>query len=421
MDKLVFKDVSKRFGKVIALEGFNLEIKEHELIVILGTSGSGKSTLLRIIAGLENSFEGDILLNNKPLEEIEIRDRKVAMVFQSYALYPQMTAYSNLVLSLKQNLFYRPTLDKNGQQKCLPDYEKIYSLKDEIRNLPRDSEYKIKKQEFKNEIKSLKKNPTIPMFSYQSLTPEEIEERLDKIVKILDLSSFINQRTSTLSGGQKQRVALGKALLREPEILLLDEPLSSLDAKLRANSRELIRRVHQKANATTIVTSHDQNDAYALADRVVVLDEGIIQQVGTIDEVYNHPNNVTVAKFFGNPSMNLIECYYDGEYLKVNESNSVIPLSSSQKEILKDYINKGIIFGVRPENISIGTKEEGLKTVFDKTEIFGKDLLHHVYLDENEILIRSKEKIKYGVQDIFINFDEKNVLFFAKDSGKIID
>lgn len=410
MDKLVFEHVNKKFGKVTALNDFSLNVKEHELIVILGTSGSGKTTLLRIIAGLDSNDSGEIYLNNEPLDTLPIRERKTALVFQSYALYPQMTAYQNLTISLKQNIYYKPVL-KNGVQVLKPDYERIDQIKQEVKHLNKNEHYKEKKLEFKKQIKELKHNPSVPVFAYQSLTKEEIEDRLDKVKKMLELESFLGQRTSTLSGGQKQRVALAKALLKEPDILLLDEPLSNIDAKLRASSRELIRRIHSKTNATTIISTHDQKDAYALADRVVILDEGKVQQVGTIDEVYNKPANITAAKFLGSPSINLMNCFFDGEKLLVDNFEQIsISLNQEQKTLLRNYLNNEIILGIRPEDIQIC--EKGLKVNYLKNEIYGKDFLHHISINDYEILIKSKDKIKPNTKEIEICFNQDKLLFF---------
>lgn len=418
MNKLVFDHVKKTYGKVTALDDFSISVKEHELLVILGTSGSGKTTLLRIIAGLEREDSGDIFLGDNRLEDIDIRERKVALVFQNYALYPQMTAYQNLTLSLKQNNFYKPVLDRFGKAKCSPDYEKIEQIKIQIKQLENNSEKKEKKRLLKKEIKSLKKNPTVPLYSYQSLTKNEIEERLEKIKAILDLSSFLNQRTSTLSGGQKQRVALGKALLKEPDILLMDEPLSNIDAKLRASSRELIRRIHQKANSTTIISTHDQNDAYALADRVMILDEGRIVQVGTIDEIFNHPKNITAAKFLGSPQINLIKAYFTGKELLVGSTGINIIPDTKQNSLLLPYINKDIIIGIRPENIKFNEDGCDIDAVYEKSEIYGKDFLHHIRLGDEEIVIKSRNKLKGGNQGIKLSFC--NIIFFDAENEENI-
>jgi len=420
MARLVFEHVNKNYNKVNALKDFSLEIKDHELLVILGTSGSGKSTLLRIISGLENIYSGDIYLDDVLLRDIDIKERKVGMVFQSYALYPQMSAYENLTLPLKQDVFYKPLM-KKGKQVYGIDYDVIDSVKEEIRDLEKNDKYKENKIALKKKIKDLKKNPTIPLYSYQRISNEEIEERLNKVKGLLDLNSFLTQRVSTLSGGQKQRVALAKALVKEPDILLLDEPMSNLDTKLRANSRELIKRLHDRVKTTTILVSHDQNDAYALADRVVILDEGEIKQVGTIDEIYNHPNNLIAAKFLGNPSLNVIPCIYDGKKLKVNtETEIYIPLSNKKKKLLKDYINKEILVGIRPEDISLNKDGGFLNTNYERSELYGRDILHHVFIDEIEILIKTKEKLKVKDKETKLFFVDEKILMFDKSNGTAI-
>ena len=261
---------------VQAVYDFNLEIKEKEFIVFVGPSGCGKSTTLRMIAGLENITAGDLYIDGQYSNAIQAKNRNIAMVFQSYALYPHLTVYENMAFSLK----------------------------------------------------------------IQHLSKEEIDKRIQKAAKILELTEYLNRRPNALSGGQCQRVALGRAIVRDSKIFLMDEPLSNLDAKLRVSMRSEIIKLHEDLNATTIYVTHDQTEAMTMATRIVVMNKGYVQQIGTPQEIYNHPANTFVATFIGSPSMNLIDVKLKDDVIFENDYR--IKLTDEQKTIVKDFYNNGL-------------------------------------------------------------------------------
>ena len=261
---------------VQAVYDFNLEIKEKEFIVFVGPSGCGKSTTLRMIAGLENITAGDLYIDGQYSNAIQAKNRNIAMVFQSYALYPHLTVYENMAFSLK----------------------------------------------------------------IQHLSKEEIDKRIQKAAKILELTDYLNRRPNALSGGQCQRVALGRAIVRDSKIFLMDEPLSNLDAKLRVSMRSEIIKLHEDLNATTIYVTHDQTEAMTMATRIVVMNKGYVQQIGTPQEIYNHPANTFVATFIGSPSMNLIDVKLKEDVIFENDYR--IKLTDEQKNIVKDFYSNGL-------------------------------------------------------------------------------
>ena len=247
MATLKFKDINKIYdNKVQAVFDFNLDVNDHEFIVFVGPSGCGKSTTLRMVAGLEEITSGELYINNRLVNVIAPNDRDIAMVFQSYALYPHMTVYDNMAFGLK------------------------------LRKIPK----------------------------------EEIERRVNEAAAILGLEPYLNRRPKALSGGQRQRVALGRAIVRNPKVFLMDEPLSNLDAKLRVQMRSEIIKIHERVGATTIYVTHDQTEAMTMATRIVVMKDGYIQQIGTPKEVYNNPANTFVGGFIGSPAMNFLKGKY---------------------------------------------------------------------------------------------------------------
>ena len=271
------KHINKIYDNhVQAVYDFNLEIKEKEFIVFVGPSGCGKSTTLRMIAGLENITAGDLYIDGQYSNAIQAKNRNIAMVFQSYALYPHLTVYENMAFSLK----------------------------------------------------------------IQHLSKEEIDNRIQKAAKILELTEYLNRRPNALSGGQCQRVALGRAIVRDSKIFLMDEPLSNLDAKLRVSMRSEIIKLHEDLNATTIYVTHDQTEAMTMATRIVVMNKGYVQQIGTPQEIYNHPANTFVATFIGSPSMNLIDVKLKDDVIFENDYR--IKLTDEQKTIVKDFYNNGL-------------------------------------------------------------------------------
>ena len=275
-----------------AVKDFNLDIEDKEFIIFVGPSGCGKSTTLRMVAGLEDISEGDLLIDGKRVNDVEPKDRDIAMVFQSYALYPHMTVYDNIAFSLK----------------------------------------------------------------LAKLSKDEIDKKVKEAARILDLESLLNRKPSALSGGQRQRVAMGRAIVRNPKVFLMDEPLSNLDAKLRGQMRVEISKLHQELGATIIYVTHDQTEAMTLGTRIVVMKDGIVQQIDTPENLYNHPANKFVAGFIGMPVMNMIDAQVaqEGADITLSFADQKITLDAKRASALKekDYIGKTVTIGIRPEDIN---------------------------------------------------------------------
>lgn len=292
MSSLSLKHIYKRYSKdVTAVKDFNLEIEDKEFIVFVGPSGCGKSTTLRMIAGLEEISDGELYIDNKLVNDLAPKDRDIAMVFQNYALYPHMTVYDNMAFALK------------------------------LRKAPKD----------------------------------EIDKKVREAAKRLDIEHLLERKPKALSGGQRQRVALGRAIVREPKVFLMDEPLSNLDAKLRVQMRTEISKLYQSLGTTFIYVTHDQVEALTMGTRIVVMKDGIVQQVDTPLNIYNTPNNLFVASFIGSPQMNLVNgtvVEKEGKvYCKFEENNILLP--ENKAKVLKDkgYVNKEVVFGMRPEHL----------------------------------------------------------------------
>ena len=292
MASLSLKGIVKRYPNGFeAVKDFNLEIEDQEFIIFVGPSGCGKSTTLRMIAGLEEITTGDLFIDGKRMNEIEPKDRDIAMVFQNYALYPHMTVFDNMAFGLK------------------------------LRKVPK----------------------------------EEIEQKVLEAAKILDLEQLLDRRPKALSGGQRQRVAMGRAIVRNPKVFLMDEPLSNLDAKLRVQMRAEIASLHQRLGATIIYVTHDQTEAMTLGTRIVVLKDGVIQQVDTPKKLYNEPQNLFVAGFIGSPQMNFIDavCKEHGEEVRLEfgDFSIVLPPQKAKKLIDGGYADKTVVMGIRPDDI----------------------------------------------------------------------
>lgn len=288
MAELVLDHIYKVYdNKVTAVSDFNLHIKDKEFIVFVGPSGCGKSTTLRMIAGLEEISKGDLYIDGKRMNDVPPKDRDIAMVFQNYALYPHMTVFDNMAFGLK------------------------------LRKVPKDV----------------------------------IKQKVEEAAKILGLTEYLDRKPKALSGGQRQRVALGRAIVRDAKVFLMDEPLSNLDAKLRVQMRAEIAKLHQRLNTTTIYVTHDQTEAMTMATRIVVMKDGVIQQVGTPKEVYDKPENVFVGGFIGSPAMNFFEAKIEEGYVVLGDLKLEIP--EGKMKVLREqgYVGKDVIFGIRPEDI----------------------------------------------------------------------
>ena len=325
-------------GNVHAVHDFNLDIKDKEFIVFVGPSGCGKSTTLRMIAGLEEISDGELYIDDRLVNNVAPKDRDIAMVFQSYALYPQMTVEGNMSYSLK------------------------------LHKVPK----------------------------------EEIKSRVNEAARILGLTELLNRKPKALSGGQRQRVALGRAIVRKPKVFLMDEPLSNLDAKLRVQMRSEISRIHNDVGATTIYVTHDQVEAMTMADRIVVMKDGFIQQIGTPTEIYEDPNNLFVGGFIGTPPMNFLKGLVseDVTSIKIND-NVTIPLTKQQSFILRDYANKEVIYGIRPEHLMM-TKEKDAIFHEEVTilELLG-DVLHcYSRVNDSNVIMKANALTRVKKGDI---------------------
>lgn len=289
MAGLVFKNVVKKYDQNVVVHDFNLEIKDKEFLVLVGPSGCGKTTTLRMIAGLEEISEGDLYIGERRINDVPPKDRDIAMVFQSYALYPHMSVYDNMAFGLK------------------------------LRKVPKD----------------------------------EIDRRVKDAAHILDIEHLLARKPKALSGGQRQRVALGRAIVREPQVFLMDEPLSNLDAKLRVQMRAEISKLRHRLQTTMVYVTHDQTEAMTMGDRIVVMKDGYIQQVDTPMNLYNHPKNMFVAGFIGSPSMNFLKVKLveeKGRFWLVSPEFK-LPSIEERREALTPYVGKEIILGIRPESI----------------------------------------------------------------------
>ena len=357
---------------VEAVHDFNLDIKEHEFIVIVGPSGCGKSTTLRMVAGLEDITDGKLFIAGDYSNEKTPKDRNIAMVFQSYSLYPHMTVFDNIAFGLKMRKYPFPLLDKEGKEVLAIDKEEIKksekliaSLNKELSEVNADIE-QVNKAEEKDEflkkklesleerkglleakinentakVEDLKANPR-PKMIYRHLKRQEVEKRVNEVATILELNGYLARKPAELSGGQKQRVALGRAIIRDARVFLMDEPLSNLDAKLRVTMRSEIIKLHEQINATIIYVTHDQTEAMTMADRIVVMKDGYIQQIGSPTEIYDQPSNTFVANFIGAPAMNILKADYDLNNI-VLKNGFTIKVNKEQKELFKKFYEQQI-------------------------------------------------------------------------------
>ena len=331
MATVSLKGIKKIYeNKVTAVHDFNLEIADKEFIVLVGPSGCGKSTTLRMVAGLEDISEGDLLIDGKRMNDVEPKDRDIAMVFQNYALYPHMTVYENMAFALK------------------------------LRKVPKD----------------------------------EIDKKVREAAEILDITQYLDRKPKALSGGQRQRVAIGRAIVRNPRVFLMDEPLSNLDAKLRNQMRAEIIKLRQRIDTTFIYVTHDQTEAMTLGDRIVIMKDGYIQQIGTPQQVFDHPANIFVAGFIGMPQMNFFEgqlLAQDGKYT-VKVMDAVMEPSAEIQAQLKarNIPSKAVTLGIRPEHVSF-VPEAGphcLTGSVDVSEMMGSEIHLHVNAGGRDVVLR---------------------------------
>lgn len=373
MSNIIFKNVSKVYEpmskkdrRFLAVDNFNLEIKDEEFIVFVGPSGCGKSTTLRMLAGLEEITSGEIYINDVLVNKVHPKNRNIAMVFQNYALYPHMTVFQNMAFGLK------------------------------IKHLPKD----------------------------------EIKKKVLEAAEILDITSLLDRKPKALSGGQRQRVALGRAIVRDPAVFLMDEPLSNLDAKLRVQMRTEITKLHKRLKATVIYVTHDQVEAMTMGSRIVVMNRGVIQQIDSPVDLFRKPANMFVAGFIGSPAMNFFEAT-----LKEDSGNIVADIGGAKILLTPDrakkaldggYVSKKFILGIRPEHIHYFNGEESsltegqLAIVPDMVEVLGSEELIYFKLNDKDYCAKTVESnVKVG-NEVRLTIDVNKVHLFDLESGKTI-
>ena len=364
MASLSLKNICKVYPNGFeAVKDFNLEVADKEFIIFVGPSGCGKSTTLRMIAGLEEISSGELSIDGKVVNDVEPKDRDIAMVFQNYALYPHMTVFDNMAFGLK------------------------------LRKVPK----------------------------------AEIKQKVEEAARILDLEKLLDRKPKALSGGQRQRVAMGRAIVREPKVFLMDEPLSNLDAKLRVQMRSEIAALHQRLGATIIYVTHDQTEAMTLGTRIVVLKDGIIQQVDSPQKLYNEPDNLFVAGFIGSPQMNFLDatCVVEGDKvsLRFGETNIVLPPAKAKKLADGGYNGKTVVLGIRPEDvddsqIAIEThKDSTFATTVTGYELLGSEVLLYYNVDGTNMTAKVDSRTPARLGDnIRLAIDVEKIHVFDKET-----
>ena len=375
MASLSLKHIYKKYpGGVTAVSDFNLEIKDKEFLIFVGPSGCGKSTTLRMIAGLEEITEGELFIGDTLVNDVAPKDRDIAMVFQNYALYPHMTVFENMAFGLK----------------------------------------------------------------LRKVSKEEIKRRVEIAAKILDINHLLDRKPKALSGGQKQRVALGRAIVREPKVFLLDEPLSNLDAKLRASMRTELTKLHKNVQTTFIYVTHDQTEAMTMATRIVVMKDGLIQQVDTPQNLYDYPCNLFVAGFIGTPQMNFITCKLvkkaDALFLEFGNTSVKLPADKAANPALQEYIDKEVVMGIRPEHIHdepmylANLPDSQMESEVDVTELMGAEIYLYLKFEGQEdatngknIIARVSSRSQSRAGDkIKVAIEAERIHIFDKDTERCI-
>jgi multiple sugar transport system ATP-binding protein len=369
MASIAFKHVYKRYGKndkTAAVKDFNLKVEDQEFLVFVGPSGCGKSTTLRMLAGLEDISEGEIHIGDQIVNDLPPKDRDIAMVFQNYALYPNMSVYENIAFGLR------------------------------LRKMPK----------------------------------HEIDLNVKKAARILEIESFLERKPKQLSGGQRQRVALGRAIVRNPQVFLMDEPLSNLDAKLRVQMRSELIKLHKRLGVTTIYVTHDQTEAMTMGHRIVVMKDGIVQQVDTPEEIYNQPRNRFVASFIGSPPMNFIDgmirARHDKLVFQTRRFNIEIPEEQAKGLERHNRVDKSATLGIRPENIGF---DEEIFAAYPNASVAGEHLMselmgadRYLHVDiggDCTIVARVNPRNQFmDGERVELGFDMGKALFFDVDSGE---
>ncbi|GGD79845.1 ABC transporter ATP-binding protein [Paenibacillus nasutitermitis] len=371
MARILLNHIYKSYGKEkdTVVKDFHLQIEDREFIVFVGPSGCGKSTTLRMIAGLEDISEGQIYINDQIMNDLPPKDRDIAMVFQNYALYPNMTVYENIAFGLR------------------------------LRKMPK----------------------------------HEIELQVHKAARVLEIEAFLDRKPKQLSGGQRQRVALGRAIVRNPQVFLMDEPLSNLDAKLRVQMRTEIIRLHKSLGVTTIYVTHDQTEAMTMGSRIVVMKDGVIQQVDTPENIYNVPANIFVAGFIGSPPINFVtgKIEESGEHIafQTKRFSLRIPQGHPQNAKLKNLVNREVTLGVRPENVSVerivleGYPDASFRGIYRLDELMGAD--RFIYMDigtNTDLIARVNPRHTFNENEqVELAMDMHKVMFFNSATGQRIE
>jgi multiple sugar transport system ATP-binding protein len=363
MAQVVLKDLVKKFDEVVAVREVNLTVKDEEFMVLVGPSGCGKSTTLRMIAGLEEISSGEIYIGDRLVNDLPPKDRDIAMVFQNYALYPHMTVYDNMAFGLKMRKFPKPEIDK----------------------------------------------------------------RVREAAQMLGIQDLLSRKPRQLSGGQRQRVAVGRAIVRHPQVFLFDEPLSNLDAKLRVQMRVELKRLHDRLETTAIYVTHDQVEAMTLGDRVVVMKDGLVQQVGDPLGVYAKPRNRFVAGFIGSPSMNFVDCtVVQNGGLAVEASGLRIAVPPARRAALERYRGKSLTLGVRPEDIREGASDDlkayRIEAVVEVVEPLGNEILIDVRVGQNPLVARVAPTSRIRLKEkVPLTFDPERLHFFDAQTEQAIE
>jgi multiple sugar transport system ATP-binding protein len=361
MASVTYDHVTKRFGDVIAVNDLSIEIADKEFLVFVGPSGCGKTTSLRLLAGLEEISDGNIYIGDRLVNDVAPKDRDIAMVFQSYALYPHMSVYDNMAFGLK------------------------------LRKTPR----------------------------------AEIDRRVKEAAGILGIQELLDRKPKQLSGGQRQRVALGRAIVREPAVFLMDEPLSNLDAKLRVATRAELSKLHQRLETTFIYVTHDQMEAMTMGTRIAVMRDGILQQVDTPQTLYNAPGNIFVAGFIGSPAMNFFDVTITGtkEEMYIDGGTFKLQVPAHKGAALGDYMGKQVVLGVRPEDIHDpeysppGITGAPVKTRVDVTELMGNEIFLYLLTGTKSFIARVDPRTAARVgQDVEMLFNMDNIHIFDRDT-----
>ena len=415
MPKIItLKNVTKVFDDTVVVDKINFYIRKGEFVTILGPSGCGKTTTLRMIAGFDVPTSGDILLNDIDITPIPPYKRPINTVFQRYALFPHLDVYENVAFGLRLKKIPVENLDKNGQPVLKINKNKIKILKSQIKRLtkdklidPNEKEERIAK--LNTLIEDLYNNPE-KSYKYKKLSEKEIDEKVIKALTIVDLDELEDRDISTLSGGQQQRVAIARAICNEPEILLLDEPLGALDLKMRKDMQLELKEMHKKLGITFIYVTHDQEEALTMSDTIIVMNDGVIQQIGTPEDVYNEPKNAFVADFIGESNI------YNAtmvDKLKVKFLNTVF-------DCVDDFeVNSKVDVVVRPEDVIIHTRKtkNSVEGVITSKVFKGVNYQYIVMCGRNEVVVQTKDEFKENIK-VYLTIEKDGIHIMEKELSK---